>query len=121
MGRTKNNVFQPIEEGARVPLEFGAQGAQHIFLAVQFYADAGVMWRHYFTLTSTTDGMVGLRDYVHPCCAPGTNEAPNVLLVVSTATPTVGLLSLESSPLDADGAPMRTLTATRTIVLFVNK
>jgi hypothetical protein len=58
LGRSEGEAFVPMAPGAALPILFGPQGGQHVYVSVKFYGLIHGRWEHRFEVI---DGPTGLQ------------------------------------------------------------
>lgn len=103
-------VFEAANPAQRYEVDFGAQGGQHTYVALRFYANSGDQWSHDMNLVDGDGVQVGSRFLVESSCAPGWTTISNLRVFLETSDVDQATLTVRSSPYE-DPAGMRTVEA----------
>lgn len=108
LGRDVTGPFQPMVDGDALPLNFGPQGGQHVYVTVHLFAPAAGSWRAAMKFVDEASTIAGDTTIAIDACA-GWNTSQKVRVFMNTSSPHTGALSIVASPPGATAGPSETV------------
>lgn len=112
LGRQVDGPFQPLLDGDTMPVVYGPQGGEHVYVSVRLFTQVRGTWVYSFQALDESGSQVGSSTQVVSACGPGWTTSTYVRVLFAFAAPSKGILVLSARPqgtapdLDAGAGPL---------------